>query len=65
MNMKDADFEQARKSLESKQKDPKRKRQENIPGSSCAPIACRLLKKRKLKILHDKELSTPEKELDP
>ena len=57
MNMKDAaDFEQAPKSLESKQEDPKRKRQENIPGSSCAPIACRLLKKRKLKILHDKEL---------
>ena len=56
MNMKDADFEQARKSLESKQKDPKRKRQENIPGSSCAPIAYPLLKKRKLKILHDKEL---------
>ena len=56
MNMKDADFEQAHKSLESKQEDPKRKRQENIPGSSCAPIACRLLKKRKLKILHDKEL---------
>ena len=56
MNMKDADFEQAPKSLESKQGDPKRKRQENIPGSSCAPIACRLLKKRKLKILHDKEL---------
>ena len=43
-------------SLESKQKDPERERQENIPGSSCAPIACRLLKKRKLKILHDKEL---------
>ena len=56
MNMKDADFEQVPKSLESKQEDPKRKRQENIPGSSCAPIACRLLKKRKLKILHDKEL---------
>ena len=56
MNMKDADFEQARKSLESKQKDRKSKRQENIPGSSCAPIACRQLKKRKLKILHDKEL---------
>ena len=56
MNMKDADFEQAPKSLESKQEDPKRKRQENIPGSSCAPIACRLLKKRKLKILHDNEL---------
>lgn len=56
MNMKDADFEQVPKSLESKQEDPKRKRQENIPGSSCAPIACRLLKKRKLKMLHDKEL---------
>lgn len=56
MNMKDADFEQAPKSFESKQEDPKRKRLENIPSSSCAPIACRLLKKRKLKILHDKEL---------
>lgn len=56
MNMKDADFEQAPKSFESKQEDPKRKRQENIPSCSCAPIACRLLKKRKLKILHDKEL---------
>ena len=56
MNMKDADFEQAPKPLESKQEDPKRKRQENIPGSSCAPVAWRLLKKRKLKILHDKEL---------
>ena len=48
MNMKDADFEQARKSLKSKQKDPKRKRQGNIPGSSCVRIACRLLKEEEI-----------------
>ena len=62
MNMKDADIEQAGKSLESNYQNkriPKGKDnwdKKIYLAPSCAPVACRLLKKRKLKILHDKEL---------
>ena len=62
MNMKDADIEQAGKSVESNYQNkriPKGKDnwdKKIYLAPSCAPVACRLLKKRKLKILHDKEL---------
>ena len=55
--MKDAEFEQACKALQSKQKDLKQKGKGNKPNSSVA------LTEEEIKLLHDKELlgtSTPE-----
>ena len=55
--MKDAEFEQARKALRSKQKDLKPKGKGNKPNASVA------LTEEEIKLLHDKELlgtSTPE-----
>ena len=55
--MKDAEFEQARKALQSKQKDLKQKGKGNKPNASVA------LTEEEIKLLYDKELlgtSTPE-----
>ena len=55
--MKDAEFEQARKALQSKQKDLKQKGKGNKPNASVA------LTEEEIKVLYDKELlgtSTPE-----
>ena len=55
--MKDAEFEQARKALQSKQKDLKQKGKGNKPNTSVA------LTEEEIKLLYDKELlgtSTPE-----
>jgi len=54
--MKDAEFEQARKALQSKQKDLKQKGKGNKPNASVA------LTEEEIKLLYDKELlgtSTP------
>ena len=54
--MKDADFEQVRKALQSKQKDLKQKGKGNKPNASVA------LREEEMKLLFDKELlgmSTP------
>ena len=55
--MKDAEFEQARKALQSKQKDLEQKGKGNKPNASVA------LTEEEIKLLYDKELlgtSTPE-----
>ena len=54
--MKDADFEQIRQALQSKQKDLKQKGKENKPNASVA------LREEEMKLVFDKELlvmSTP------
>ena len=59
--MKDAEFEQARKALQSKQKDLKQKGKGNTPNASVA------LTEEEIKLLSDKELlgtSTPEAQLN-
>ena len=59
--MKDAEFEQARKALQSKQKDLKQKGKGNKPNASVA------LTEEEIKLLYDKELlgtSTPEAQLN-